>query len=184
MVCDFCHENDAVIFIEQVSGGKKRKISVCKSCAEERGLSGDPRSIEKGLANIVKEILSQEQKQKQMDEKACPVCGLSLGKIMRNSMIGCPECYSVFKNEILSLMEKNNIKGTYTGSMPHRLKGFKSTLTDRILYQNKLNEALAREDYEKAAVYRDYLKALEKGPVEADPDEDSQKSFGENADEK
>ena len=67
MVCDFCHENDAVIFIEQVSGGKKRKISVCKSCAEERGLSGDPRSIEKGLANIVKEILSQEQKQKQMD---------------------------------------------------------------------------------------------------------------------
>ena len=38
-------------------------------------------------------------------------------------------------------------------------------LTDRIMLQNKLNAAVEDENYEKAAMYRDYLKALEKKAV-------------------
>lgn len=165
MTCDFCHENDAIIFIEQVSGGVKRKISICQSCAEARGINGDPRSVEKGLANIVREILTAEAEERRRNEKLCPVCGISLGRILKGGRLGCPECYSVFKADVLALMAKKGIVGPYTGSMPHRLRGFRSTLTDRILYQGKLDEALAREDYEKAAFYRDYLKSLEKSPV-------------------
>lgn len=49
--------------------------------------------------------------------------------------------------------------------MPNYVKGFRSVLTDRILLQSKLEESIEKEDYEKAAVYRDYLKALEKTSV-------------------
>ena len=38
------------------------------------------------------------------------------------------------------------------------------------MIQGKLEESLKREDYEKAAVYRDYLKALEKSPVSGGED--------------
>ena len=55
--------------------------------------------------------------------------------------------------------------------MPHRLASVHSVLTDRIMLQNKLNAAVEREDYEKAAMYRDYLKALEKNPVYGDGEE-------------
>ena len=49
--------------------------------------------------------------------------------------------------------------------MPQRLSTFRSVLTDRIMLQNKLNAAVEDENYEKAAMYRDYLKALEKKAV-------------------
>ena len=49
--------------------------------------------------------------------------------------------------------------------MPKRLKNFHSVLNDRIVLKSKLEESIKNEDYEKAAIYRDYLKALEKSPV-------------------
>ena len=55
--------------------------------------------------------------------------------------------------------------------MPKRLDTFRSVLTDRIALQGKLEESLKNEDYEKAAVYRDYLRALEKSPVNGNDDE-------------
>ena len=37
--------------------------------------------------------------------------------------------------------------------------------------QDKLNDAVAKEDYEKAAMYRDYLRALEKNAVSGSGEE-------------
>ena len=58
-------------------------------------------------------------------------------------------------------MKSHGIEGTYHGELPKKLAHFRSILTDRMMYQEKLAEAVAVEDYEKAAVYRDRLKALE-----------------------
>jgi len=52
------------------------------------------------------------------------------------------------------------IETEYKGSLPKRIKGYRSTLVDRMTMQIKLEEALAAEEYEKAALYRDYLKVL------------------------
>ena len=49
--------------------------------------------------------------------------------------------------------------------MPKRLASFRNSLTDRADLQAKLDEAVKNENYEKAAVYRDFLKALERGSV-------------------
>ena len=49
--------------------------------------------------------------------------------------------------------------------MPLRVKEFRHALTDRADLQAKLDEAVRTENYEKAAVYRDYLRALEKSSV-------------------
>jgi protein arginine kinase activator len=62
-------------------------------------------------------------------------------------------------------MEKNGIKEIFKGKMPVRLSSVRSVLNDRVILQNKLNVAVEKEDYEKAAIYRDCLKALEKNAV-------------------
>ena len=67
----------------------------------------------------------------------------------------------IFKSEIFSILKSHGIEGTYHGGLPKKLAHFRSVLTDRMMYQEKLAEAVAVEDYEKAAVYRDRLKALE-----------------------
>ena len=60
---------------------------------------------------------------------------------------------------------RDKITGTYTGSMPRRIATFRSRLTDRIDLEAKLEQSIQNEDYEKAAIYRDYLRALERGAV-------------------
>ena len=93
------------------------------------------------------------------------MCGTKLGDIRKTGKTGCPECYAIFKNEIRKSLENNGVKGVFKGTMPARLSTVHSVLNDRVILQNKLNDAIEREDYEKAAMYRDYLKALENHAV-------------------
>jgi len=92
--------------------------------------------------------------------QVCSVCGSSYDQIVKSQKIGCPECYFTFQKEIRDTLSKHNISENYKGSLPKRLKGYKSTLVSRVDMQLKLEEAIANEEYEKAALYRDYLKVL------------------------
>ena len=166
MICDLCGENEAVLFIEQTSGNAKRKLNLCVDCAKANGVSPDSKTIGRSLALLFDSLLGRSKFQpKAEDNRLCPVCGISVKEITMTRKTGCPECYSIFKNEVNDVFKKIGALPPYKGSLPKRLKNFRSVLTDRIVLQAKIEESLKTEDYEKAAVYRDYLKALEKSPV-------------------
>lgn len=165
MLCDFCKKNEATIYLEQLNAqGQKKKINICTECAIARGIGPDPQSLGQ-VVNLFNELSETAKKLAEINNRLCPVCGRKLGEIKRTGKVGCPECYAVFKNEIRFFLNKNGAKELYKGTMPARLSSFHSVLTDRIALQNKLNFAVEHEDYEKAAMYRDYLKALEKNPI-------------------
>lgn len=166
MICDLCQEHEAVLFIEQANVENKRKLNLCIECAKKYGISPESKSIGKSLALIFDTFAKAVGKKTSEDEKKlCPVCGASLAFIKMNRAAGCPECYSIFKNDISEIFKNIGVTSKYAGTMPKRLKNFRSVLTDRIVIQSKLEESLKNEDYEKAAIYRDYLRALEKSPV-------------------
>lgn len=183
MTCDFCHEREAVIFLEQVNNnGQKRKINICRQCALSHGISPDPKSIESSIGELFREINAFTKRIAAENSRMCPVCGINLASIKKSGKAGCPECYAIFKDEIKEILKKNGIKGSYTGSMPRRLAQVHSVLNDRIVLQSKLNDALACENYEKAAMYRDYLHALENTAVSGsslkDEDDEGEKTDG------
>lgn len=95
--------------------------------------------------------------------KVCSVCGCTFDKIAKTQNIGCAECYYTFEEEFKETLKEHGISTEYKGSLPKRLKGYRSTLVDRMTMQIKLEEAIAAEEYEKAALYRDYLKVLNNG---------------------
>lgn len=167
MICDFCNDKIAFFFIELHGPVNKQKLNLCRECAAKLGVSQDPKAI----SSIFADLAELSKKLDAKNSKMCPVCGTSLLNIRKTKSVGCPECYSIFKDEIRQILCTQGVSGPYTGSMPHRLANFRSVLNDRIVLQTKLEESLKREDYEKAAVYRDYLKALEKTPVVGDEDE-------------
>lgn len=166
MVCDLCKENEAVIFLEAIGKNGKRKINLCTQCAMARGIQAPvsaPNS--ENLAAVFKEIEEKEELRDSSSKKLCPICGKSLYSILKYCTAGCPECYEIFKSDIQKVLQEYGISGVYTGSMPKRLASFRNSLTDRADLQAKLDEAVKNENYEKAAVYRDFLKALERGSV-------------------
>lgn len=166
MICDLCKKNEAQIFLEAIGTNGKRKVNLCLQCAVQRGLQAPIKAPDaKNLESIFTEIDEREMALDPDNSRLCPVCGCSLGSIKKNRVAGCPECYEIFKSDITSEMSKAGIFAKYTGSMPKRLSSFRNSLTDRADIQAKLDEAVRNENYEKAAVYRDFLRALEQGSV-------------------
>jgi len=97
-----------------------------------------------------------------MTPKICSVCGTSYEQISKTQRIGCSECYYTFEAEFKNTLKRYGITQSYQGSFPKKLKGYNSSLTSRVEMQFKLEAAIAAEEYEKAAFYRDYLKVLNK----------------------
>ncbi len=183
MLCDICHKSEGVIFVESMTPYGPRKITLCNECALARGLNPPMPSNPKLLAGIFKEIDEINAKNNPEEKKLCPVCSRSLAFIKRTGTAGCPECYSVFKEQIKQNMKEHGFLEKYTGSMPKRLAGFRNSLTDRSDLQKKLDEAIASENYEKAAFYRDCIRCLEKGFVANGNGSDSEEDFSEGKNE-
>jgi protein arginine kinase activator len=159
MKCDVCKKREAVIFLQQVTSESRKEIHLCFECARERGLYADGEKLELSFPALLAELVPQ--KILAQTEKNCPVCGTALSRVTRDHSLGCPECYTFFAAEIKDIQKKQGIEGAWTGTLPVRLGKQKSTLGDRITLQSKLEESLAHEDYEKAAIYRDRLRLLE-----------------------
>ena len=68
--------------------------------------------------------------------KVCSVCGLSFSQIQKNKVFGCPECFYTFEEEIKIAYNNLNISEKYSGSLPKRLKGYKSNLVGRVETQS------------------------------------------------
>lgn len=163
MVCDICGVRDAMMVVQQVSNSGKKEIHICLQCASQRGLSAHNGRIEMSLAGLFESIAKAQKKQ-----VVCPVCGAGSENLMRKQQLGCPECYNMFSQEIKNILTQHGVTGTYTGSMPDRLANSNSVLVNRMQLKEKLEQSVAQEEYEKAAMYRDRLKMLDKIAVGAE----------------
>lgn len=169
MICDLCNKNKAEIFIEEESLYRKKRYSICKECARAFNITSSKTSENsKNINKLFASIEKEKEKRDPDTKKNCSVCGKTLFEIKKYLVVGCAECYSCFKEEISDLLNNEKILVNYQGTYPEILKESKSTLLTRFEIQNKLEESVRTEDYEKAAVYRDYLLDLDKKTVNDD----------------
>ena len=172
MLCDMCHKNEAIIYVEQTNRLGVKKINLCRECAVACGISPESQEINQQIGSLFMQLQQDRKDQLLKNDRACPVCGRLRSEIILTGKLGCPECYSIFKTETLEYLKARKVSAPYTGTMPSRIANFRSLLTDRARAREKLDEAVKNEDYEKAAFYRDYLRAIEKKSVAAADDGD------------
>jgi len=89
----------------------------------------------------------------------CPKCGFSQADFKKAGRLGCPECYDTFADGLESLL-KSMHKGTqHVGKNPSQSSRQTHDLNERLKdLQRKLDQAVASEDFEEAAVVRDEIK--------------------------
>ena len=86
--------------------------------------------------------------------------------------MGCAKCYEVFKDELRSSIESIHGKSIYIGSENEKPQAENNVVNDNDKINEKpqneleklkdeLKQAIANEEFEKAAVLRDKIKALE-----------------------
>jgi protein arginine kinase activator len=87
--------------------------------------------------------------------KGCPVCGQTLEEIAMSGKIGCSHCYEFYKKDLLPLIKKCQSATKHIGKTP---KQSKSTLIKKL--ETELKEAIAAENYVRAASLRDEINKL------------------------
>ena len=116
--------------------------------------------------------------------KRCGLCGLRFADIMQSGKVGCPSCYTTFKEELGPTIVSIHGAEKHRGRKPKRLDLAETPMastedteqtspqtppaaeTDEeklARLKEEMQKAIAIEAFEKAAEIRDQIKALEKG---------------------
>ncbi len=170
--CQICGKR-ASIYLTQIINGQATDLALCETCAREKGLF-DPQSLtfaekffpeafKKKVDKLVKELISREGEDAQSSQTRqysgdmlteCPACHFTLEDFRRCGRLGCPDCYTVFAQEITAEQQADD-EATSTVSDTEE-----SIAIRRSKLEQQLQAAINREDYETAASLRDELKKL------------------------
>ncbi len=189
MLCDICKKNEATIHIKEISDGKRtRTVNMCEECAAKQkgqlppfnslGLGELLYNLQNGIKAAAEKFASggNEQEKGSAGEHVhnnepeknpdnpelsltCPVCHWNYEKIRRDGRLGCEECYHTFRELIESAIRSVQRGERHIGKHPANLPPPDNAEEIR-RYREELSNAVAEENYERAAELRDLLKKL------------------------
>ncbi|MHC5023635.1 MAG: UvrB/UvrC motif-containing protein [Planctomycetota bacterium] len=159
MRCDLC-DRPAVVHEVTMKNGVKREVHLCEEHAKESGVtmpSNQP--ISELLTHI---MMSKASKPESTRKLVCRSCGMSFGDFRQKGVVGCPDCYKAFEKQLAPLIERTqNGAVHHEGKTPRRAG---ASLDRQLLIRRlakELDEAVAAEQYERAADLRDRLNNLQ-----------------------
>lgn len=162
--CDCC-PNPAVVHETIVHDGFKTEVHLCVEHAQERGYVLPTGA---GPALVIGKIAVGAQVAAARAARACPDCGTTMANVRETGLVGCPRCYREFEPELGPVIER-----AQGGASVHagRHPAHAADLVDRAALRNRLvrelRDAVAREEFERAARVRDRLKSLGIAAAEA-----------------
>ncbi len=160
-ICSKCQQRPAVVKLVRIVSGAAQTLNLCEQCAAEispyqkQGLLQE--AVEKLFAKLMQH--HDEAASDEMDLPPCPRCGTTFAAYRKTFMLGCPECYAAFTRAIEPQLER--IHGsTRHVSRPPQLPPDGDWTGKIESLQRALAEAVANEDFEKAARLRDQIRHL------------------------
>lgn len=162
MICQFCKKNVATVHLTELVEGEKQEVHLCEQCARKKGLSFKSQLslqdllsglMEKKLEKIPEEILSMK----------CPTCGLTFRQFRETGRFGCPRDYQVFQDGLAPLLERIHGSTKHIGKMPKKIDSDAAKERALLDLRSQLEEAVHREEYERAAQLRDRIRKVESG---------------------
>lgn len=175
MKCDTSGcEREATVHEVTIKGGKKVEKHLCELCAREHGISVQTHAPISEL--LTKFVMSQagggqEQQGEKSRATACPACGCTWARFRQHGLLGCDRCYEVFEEGLSPLIERAHQGATHHVGKAPRRAGEGLALQNRMAaLRRELQEAVACEQYERAARLRDELRSC-LGPLPDDEPE-------------
>lgn len=192
MICQNCHRNEANVHMTTTINGHTEEQHLCSECAEKSGVlkesfamnslfPSDRMSRMFSPANWFGNNLFGLPFGNSMNERllgdSCPSCDMTLNQFGETGLLGCPDCYDTYRDEVSDIVERQqgtdqhlSINGRddtiETAADEVETEGETETATSGD--DNRLNElkqrlqtALDEEDYLECAKLRDEIRKLE-----------------------
>lgn len=166
MLCEKCHERPATVHYTQIVNGHQTKMHLCEVCAGQGQAGGFGFMPQINLHNILASFLSQAPPAHPFATAArqrtsCPTCGTTENSFAQKGLLGCGDCYRHFGDRLEPLMRRVHGSSNHAGKVPERTGG-QAKLARKIKdMKEQMQQAVAREEFERAAQLRDEIRQLE-----------------------
>jgi protein arginine kinase activator len=168
MKCQKC-DKPATFHITELEGGKHHELHLCEDCARQYLTQG---SVESGSGPSMAGALAQQlavgqtaEELARLDQKACPVCGITFYEFRNQGRLGCPHDYVFFEKELEPLIMNIHGETTHTGKRPERLAAGTQRRTELIRLRREMKDAIQSEEYERASKLRDEIRRIDEAPT-------------------
>jgi protein arginine kinase activator len=167
MLCQNCHKNIATVHLTKIMNNEKTQTDLCQQCAMQQNWLNIslPMEVSNFLGGFIK--FHSEQGSPSVETAGiCKKCGMSFGEFLQTGKMGCENCYEQFGARITPLIKRMHRNINHTGKIPGKL--FKDMAAEKKvdILEKELQTAVKNEEYEKAAVLRDKIKAVRNGSNE------------------
>ena len=153
MLCQHCKKNPATFSYVEIINGAKFESHLCDSCYAD--LVGDLGS--KANNDLWAGLFGEPS----VKEKKCTVCGTRYSDYERTGLLGCPNCYDMFREELLPSIRRIQGKVDHVGKaaknnddlgLHRRLKSL----------QEQLEQALKERRYAEAGRLNNQIAEINK----------------------
>jgi protein arginine kinase activator len=156
--CDKC-DNPASVHLTEISGGQKIEKHLCQDCAAGEGITVKTNIP---ISQLLEDFILQSGPGEELADLACDVCKITFGEFRQKGLLGCPHDYDAFERALLPLLHRAQDGTTqHVGKVPHRAGSSQKKQNAILRLRGQLKDAVASEDYERAAALRDQIKQLE-----------------------
>jgi protein arginine kinase activator len=164
MKCQQC-EKPATFHITELTSGQPQELHLCETCVKSYLTQGEPAApVAPTLANVLAKQLQigkAAEELAKLDQRACPVCGITFYEFRNQGRLGCPHDYVYFEKELLPLIANIHGETRHIGKRPAGHEGGSDSQTELIRLRREMEDAKSKEHYERAAEIRDQIRDLE-----------------------
>lgn len=163
MKCQNCHVAEATIHVKEVKNDEVTELHLCEKCAREKGFHA---MVEKGKLSIASQLVWMAENlypegSSRIGTVKCSECGLKYSEFMKTGRLGCPVCYQDFGPQLKQILRRVHGTVRHVGKAPGKEgEQFERRREIQELHE-KLERAIEREEYEKAAEIRDRIRGME-----------------------
>lgn len=90
--------------------------------------------------------------------QVCPVCGTTIEDFRRSGLLGCANCYTVFREEIGGMVRRTQKSDLHVGKFPSVKEEKYSFILEQQLLKESLERALREKRYADAEQFKERLR--------------------------
>jgi protein arginine kinase activator len=171
LICQECKQRPATMHFTKIINGEKTEFHLCEQCAQEHSdmfmfYGNDDFSFNNLLAGLLNFPSSMKEMTSSAFQSAdilqCETCKMTYHQFTKIGRFGCSNCYRTFARYLPPILKRlHSGNTTHAGKIPKRKGGILHLRKQIAMLKQKLQELVAREEFEKAAEVRDQIRSLE-----------------------
>jgi protein arginine kinase activator len=166
MKCQQC-DKPATFHITELTGGKPMELHLCEEHAKQYLTSpaNEPTAVGNMSSMLAQQMVVGQTAEElaQLDQQACPVCGITFFEFRSQGRLGCPHDYVSFQTQLEPLILNIHGELEHVGKRPQHSASGSEHRTQLIRLRREMKEAVDEENYERASQLRDEIQRIEAG---------------------